>query len=91
MLSYISTDVDLMIAGILLEAYDDSLESKKKLQNDFGDTVANLVLGYQKLRNVDWNEDIYNENDLIIAGKTTLETTPATLLLPSFVFVCPSN
>ena len=60
-LSYISTDVDLMIAGILLEAYDDSLESKKKLQNDFGDTVANLVLGYQKLRDVDWNEDIYNE------------------------------
>ena len=60
-LSYISTDVDLMIAGILLEAYDDSLESKKKLQNDFGDTVANLVLGYQNLRDVDWNEDIYNE------------------------------
>ena len=60
-LSYISTDVDLMVAGILLEAYDDSIESKKKLRDDFGDTVADLVLGYQKLREVDWDENINNE------------------------------
>ena len=60
-LSYIGAGTDLMVAGILLEAYDESVESKKKLRDEFGDTVADLVLSYQKLRDVDWNENTQKE------------------------------
>ena len=61
MLSNIGAAADLVVAGILLEAYDDSAESKNRLQDEFGDNVADLVFGYQNLRDVDWNENILNE------------------------------
>lgn len=60
-LSYIGAGAELIVAGILLEAYDENVESKKKLRDEFGDTVADLVLSYQKLRDVDWNENTQKE------------------------------
>lgn len=60
-LSYIGAGAELIVAGILLEAYDENVESKKKLRDEFGDTVADLVLSYQKLRDVDWDENIQKE------------------------------
>ena len=60
-LSYIGAGAELIVAGILLEAYDENVESKKKLRDEFGDTVADLVLSYQKLRDVDWDENIQTE------------------------------
>ena len=60
-LSEIGADVDLIVAGILLEAYDESVESKNKLRDEFGDDVADLVFGYQGLRDVVWNERVAAE------------------------------
>ena len=60
-LSNIEIDGELIVAGILLEAYDGRPESKEKLRDEFGDTVTELVLGHQRLRNVGWNENTKNE------------------------------
>lgn len=65
-LNDIGADVDLIVAGILLEAYDESVESKNKLRDEFGDDVADLVFGYQGLRDVVWNEKVAAECERLV-------------------------
>lgn len=60
-LSNIDADIDIIVAGILLEAFDESIESKNRLRDEFGEKVANLIFGYQGLREVAWNDRVMAE------------------------------
>ena len=60
-LNNVDADIDLIVAGALLEAYDESIESRDRLRDEFGEEIANLIFGYQGLREVAWNDRVMAE------------------------------